>query len=56
MFTKSSRRIVGFVLSANPSKKVSVDEYYVPQTYPAVQRRKYYVLTPKSFGAATTSC
>jgi hypothetical protein len=36
MFTKSSRKIVGFVVSANPSKKVSVDKSYVPQKYPAV--------------------
>jgi hypothetical protein len=55
-FTKGSRKIVGFIMSANPSKKVLVDEYYVPQTYPAVERRKDCGLTRKSFGAATTSC
>ncbi len=33
--------MVGLVMSANSSNKVLVDEYYVPQTCPAVERRKY---------------
>jgi hypothetical protein len=43
-------------MPANPSKKVLVDEYYVPQTYPAVERKKDGGLTRKSFGAAATNC
>jgi hypothetical protein len=49
-FTKGSWKIVGFVMSANRSKKVSVDEYYLPQTYPAAQRKKDCGLTREMVG------
>ena len=41
--TKNSRKIVGVIMSANPSNKVLLDEYDVTQACGAVAGKKYHM-------------